>query len=114
LAPPEVIDRRFAHIVNFERLLHDEGTVVLKFFLHISRDEQRERLEARLKDPEKHWKFNPDDLQDRKLWPAFMEAYDEALTRTATDFAPWHIVPANRKWYRNLLVARIVRDTLQR
>ena len=112
LAPRAVWEKRYEHILNFERLLVDEGTTVLKFFLHISRDEQRRRLQARLENPEKHWKFNPEDLADRRLWPQFSSAYEEVLSRTSTEFAPWYIVPGNRKWYRNAVIASIVRDTL--
>ena len=112
LLPKTVWEKRYDHIVNFERLLTDEGTTVLKFFLHISREEQARRLKARLENPDKHWKFNPDDLSDRKLWPQYTAAYEEALTRTSTENAPWHVVPANRKWYRNAVIASIVRDTL--
>ena len=112
LAPKPTWEKRYTHILNFEQLLVDEGTTILKFFLHISRDEQRRRLQARLANPEKHWKFNPEDLADRRLWPAFATAYEEVLTRTSTDIAPWFIVPANRKWYRNAIIATIVRDTL--
>ena len=112
LAPKTVWEKRYDHILNFEKLLVDEGTTILKFFLHISRDEQRRRLQARLANPEKHWKFNPEDLSDRRLWPQFSSAYEEVLSRTSTEAAPWYIVPGNRKWYRNAVIASIVRDTL--
>lgn len=114
LAPESVWKRRYEHVVNFERLLADEGTTILKIFLHISPDEQRRRLQARLENPEKHWKFHPDDLADRKRWPEFIAAYEEVLSRTSAEHAPWFIVPANRKWYRNLAVAGIVREALGR
>ncbi len=114
LAPKSVWEKRFDHIVNFERILTDEGTTILKFFLHISREEQRRRLQARLENPEKHWKFHPDDIADRKLWPAFIEACEETIQRTSTENAPWHIIPANRKWYRNIAIATTVRETLAR
>jgi PPK2 family polyphosphate:nucleotide phosphotransferase len=114
LAPKSVWERRFEHIVNFERLLADEGTTLVKFFLHISRDEQRRRLQARLENPDKHWKFHPDDIADSKRWPEFTSAYEEVITRTGSDPAPWYIVPANRKWYRNIVIATIVRETLAR
>ena len=100
--------RRFHHIREFERMLVDEGTVVVKCFLHLSRDEQRERLQARLDDPEKRWKFRLGDLDDRALWPAFQAAYEDALTETSTSEAPWHVIPADRKWQRNLLVAQVL------
>jgi PPK2 family polyphosphate:nucleotide phosphotransferase len=112
LAPKQVWEKRFDHIVNFERLLADEGTTILKFFLHISRDEQRQRLQARLENPDKHWKFHPDDIADSKRWPEFVSACEEAISRTSTDAAPWYIIPGNRKWYRNTAIASIVRETL--
>ncbi|MFZ5916884.1 MAG: polyphosphate kinase 2 family protein [Chloroflexota bacterium] len=112
LVTPEVWRRRYGHINDFERMLADEGTTILKFYLHISKDEQKERLQARLDEPEKRWKFKPGDLKERELWPAYVQAYEEMLSRTSTDWAPWYIVPANSKWYRNLVVARIIVDTL--
>ena len=114
LAPEGVWKRRYDHVVNFERLLADEGTTIVKIFLHVSRDEQRRRLQARLEDPQKHWKFHPDDIADRRRWPEFIAAYEEVITRTSTEHAPWYIVPADRKWYRNVAVAGIVRETLAR
>ena len=114
LFPDEVWKRRFRHVVDFERMLSEEGTTIVKIYLHISRDEQKRRLESRLVNPDKHWKFNPDDLKDRALWGKFMETYEDLLSRTSTEFAPWFVVPANRKWYRNLVVARIMVDTLKR
>jgi PPK2 family polyphosphate:nucleotide phosphotransferase len=112
LFPDAVWKRRQKHVIDFERMLSDEGTTIVKIFLHISREEQKQRLEARLADPQKHWKFNPDDLADRKLWGDFMKAYEDVIGATSTDFAPWYVVPADRKWYRNLCVARIMVDTL--
>ncbi len=112
LFPDEVWQRRQQHVVDFERMLAEEGTTIVKIFLHISKDEQKERLEARLENPRKHWKFNPDDLADRARWDEFMKAYEDVIGKTSTDFAPWYIVPADRKWYRNLCVARIMLDTL--
>ncbi|NNE93207.1 MAG: polyphosphate kinase 2 family protein [Verrucomicrobiales bacterium] len=105
--------KRYEHIVNFEKLLADEGTTILKIFLHISMDEQKERLQARLDEPGKNWKFNPGDLDDRALWPKFMEAYSDVLSRTSTDHAPWYVIPADRKWYRNLAIAQILIGTLR-
>ena len=112
LMPKEVWSRRFHHINEFERLLVDEGTVVLKFYLHIDPEEQANRFLARIEEPEKTWKFNPGDLEDRKLWDSYMEAYEDVLSKTSTEWAPWYVIPSNKKWYRNLLVATIVRDTL--
>jgi len=113
LAPPEVWGRRYAHINHFERTLADEGTTILKFFLHIDLDEQKERLQARLDEPHKRWKFKPGDLGERKLWPEYMRAYEDVLSKTNTDWAPWHIVPANRKWYRDLVVATVLVEALE-
>jgi len=109
----KVATRRFSHINDFERLLHDTGTTMVKFFLHISKDEQRKRLEARVRDPEKRWKFNPSDLAERKLWGEYMKAYEDAISATSTDEAPWYIVPANHKWYRNVVVAETIVAALE-
>ena len=114
LYPEKVWKQRFRHVVEFERMLAEEGTTIVKIYLHISRDEQKRRLDSRLENPEKHWKFNPDDLKDRALWPDFMDTYEEVLSKTSTEHAPWYVVPANRKWYRNLVVARIMVDTMKR
>jgi PPK2 family polyphosphate:nucleotide phosphotransferase len=113
LVPEETWSRRYDHINSFERMLADEGTTILKFFLHISFEEQRERLQARLDDPAKHWKFSLGDLEERKRWDDYTAAYEEAITRTSTSWAPWYVVPANRKWYRNLVVATALVDTLE-
>lgn len=113
LVPPKVWRRRFAQINAFERMLAEEGTTLLKFFLHISKKEQKERLQTRLDEPHKRWKFNPADLGDRALWPDFTKAYEDALGRTSTAWAPWFIVPADRKWYRNLVIARILVEALE-
>lgn len=114
LAPQELWRRRYDHINAFERLLHDEGTVVLKFFLHLSKDEQRERLLERIHDPERHFKFNPGDFQSRRKWDQYVEAYQDALERCSTDHAPWYVIPADRNWMRNYAVARITLDALER
>lgn len=111
--PKKVWEKRYQHIVDFEKMLSDEGTTIIKFFLHISKDEQKSRLQARLDNPAKHWKFNPDDLKDRARWGEFQNVYEDVIGRTSTDYAPWYIVPADRKWYRNLVVARIMVDTLK-
>lgn len=113
LVPKEVWSKRYEQIVNFERLLYDEGTTILKFFLHIDLNEQKERLQARLDDPEKQWKFSLGDLKERKLWPQYIKAYEDAISKTSTEFAPWYIVPANRKWYRNLVIGSVVIDKLK-
>lgn len=94
-------------------MLADEGTTVVKLLLNISKEEQRERLQARLDEPDKNWKFRRGDLDDRELWDEYRTAYEEALTRTSTEHAPWYVVPANRKWYRNLTVSSILIQTLE-
>lgn len=113
LVPKDVWSRRYEHINAFEKLLTDEGTTVVKFFFHISKGEQRERLLARLDDKQKQWKFNPDDLAERKLWDLYMTAYADVIDKTNTDYAPWHVVPANHKWYRNYAVSKVLVDTLE-
>lgn len=113
LARPEDIERRYEEINNFEKLLSDNGTRILKFMLHISKDEQAERLRERVTDPKKHWKFNPADLEDRKLWSHYMDAYETALKRCSPAHAPWHVIPSDRNWLRNAAIARIVRETLE-
>ncbi|HLF27136.1 MAG TPA: polyphosphate kinase 2 family protein [Anaerolineae bacterium] len=113
LAPKKVWSKRYDHINAFEQMLAEEGTTILKFFLHIHQAEQKERLQARLEEADKCWKFNAADLDERKRWPDYMQAYAEALSKTSTAWAPWYIVPANRKWYRNLVVATIIVETLK-
>ena len=113
LVPEEVWKRRYDQINNFEKLLAEEGTTILKFYLYISSEEQKERLRARLEDPSKHWKFDPDDLKERQLWKEYMRAYEDALEKTSTKYAPWYIVPANKKWYRDLVVASVILETLK-
>ncbi|MES2439316.1 MAG: PPK2 family polyphosphate kinase [Verrucomicrobiota bacterium] len=112
--PDEVWKRRQRHVVEFERMLAEEGTTIVKIFLHISKEEQKSRLQARLDNPAKHWKINPDDLVDRARWDDFMGAYEDVISKTSTEYAPWYVVPADRKWYRNLCVARIMLDTLKK
>lgn len=114
LVPDKVWKARYDQINEFERLLTDTGTTVLKFFLHISKDEQKERLQERLDDPEKHWKFRRGDLEDRALWDDYMKAYENLLARTSTDSAPWYVVPADKKWYRNLVIASVLVETLDK
>ena len=113
LVPEGVWSRRYRHINEWERLLAEEGTTILKFFLHISPEEQAERLAARRDDPTKRWKFSLGDLEERRRWSAYMAAYGEVLSRTSTAWAPWHIVPADRKWYRNLVVATALVEALE-
>jgi PPK2 family polyphosphate:nucleotide phosphotransferase len=112
LVPPPVWEKRFDQISAFESLLAESGTTLLKFFLHIDKDEQKKRLQARLDNPDKHWKFRCDDLKDRKLWPEYTQAYEEVLNRTSTEAAPWYIVPANYKWYRDWVIARALAERL--
>lgn len=109
----KVETQRLRQINEFESMLVENGTAILKFFLHISKDEQKERLKARVIDPEKRWKFNQGDLEERKLWSDYMTAFEDVLSATSTDCAPWYIVPANHKWYRNLVVADHVVDALE-
>lgn len=104
--------KRLHHIREFERMLFEEGVVIRKIFLHISPQEQRERLQERLDRPEKNWKFNVADLKARSNWPAYIDAYNEVLSETDTDYAPWYVVPADKKWYRNLIVANIFKQTI--
>ncbi|WP_156767569.1 PPK2 family polyphosphate kinase [Candidatus Viadribacter manganicus] len=113
LAPAAVVEQRYEQINAFEAHLNDTGTTVLKFMLNISRDEQRERLQARLDDAEKNWKFNAADLEDRKLWDDYQKAYEVALDRCSTAHAPWRVVPADRKWQRNAIIAATVRKALE-
>lgn len=113
-APAQDIEGRYEQINAFERMLVENGTTVLKFMLHISKEEQAERLQARLDDPTKLWKFNPGDLDDRERWDDFQEAYEIMLRRCSTQWAPWHVIPSDRKWARNFIIARIVRATLER
>ncbi|MBN4096795.1 MULTISPECIES: polyphosphate kinase 2 family protein [Methylobacterium] len=113
LVPDAVWQSRYGRINDFERLLTESGTTVVKFFLHISKAEQKRRLEARIADPEKHWKFDPADLVERKSWDAYQQAFADALGRCSTPEAPWLVVPANHKWFRNYVIARTVADTLE-
>lgn len=113
-APADEIDRRYGAIVKFERELVDSGTRVLKFMLHIDRDEQAERLLERIDRPDKHWKYNPGDIDERARWDDYAEAYQIALERTSTPVAPWFVIPANKKWYARLAVKSIVQHELRR
>jgi PPK2 family polyphosphate:nucleotide phosphotransferase len=113
LVPKFVWEKRYDHINNFERQLFDAGTRILKFYLHIDRDEQKERFEDRLQRPDKNWKFARGDLDVRRQWDDYMRAYEDAITKCNTAYAPWHIVPANRKWYRNYVVMKTIIETLE-
>jgi len=113
LVPESVWRPRYGHINHFESLLHDAGIRVVKLFLHISREEQADRLRARLADPTKRWKFNPGDLAERARWDAYQAAFEEAIQRTSSEHAPWYVIPADRKWFRNWAVSRIVIETLE-
>lgn len=113
LAPRAVVEKRYEQINAFEKHLTENGTTVLKFMLNISKDEQKERLQARLDDREKNWKFNASDLEDRKLWEDFQGAYETMLDRCSTEHAPWRVVPADRKWQRNAIISSVVRKTLE-
>jgi PPK2 family polyphosphate:nucleotide phosphotransferase len=112
-ASPGAIERRYGQINDFERHLAENGTKILKFMLHISKDEQAERQRERIATPDKRWKFNPADLEDRALWDDYMAAYETMLNRCSTDHAPWHVIPADRNWVRNAAISRIVRETLE-
>ena len=114
LVPEKTWKKRYDHINEFERLLANEGTTILKFFLHIDKDEQKERLQARLDEPDKHWKFSLGDLEERKLWNQYMAAYEDVLNKTSTPWAPWYVIPANRKWYRDLVISTILVNTLKK
>ncbi|HVH14289.1 MAG TPA: polyphosphate kinase 2 family protein [Candidatus Angelobacter sp.] len=114
LVPEEVWQRRYREINDFERLLSEEETVILKFYLHISKEEQKKRLEQRLEDPTKQWKFSGNDMPERKHWGEYMKAYEDALSKTSTDWAPWHLIPSNHKWYRDLVVSRIIVKAMEK
>jgi len=109
----EAVKRRYAQIRDFERLLHETGTTIVKLFLHISKDEQKARLQARLDDPEKYWKFDPNDLAVRAKWEAYQRAYEDAIVATNVDHAPWYVIPSDSKTHRNLITAHILLETVQ-
>jgi PPK2 family polyphosphate:nucleotide phosphotransferase len=113
LVPDKEWKARYEEINNFEKMLSQEGTLILKFFLHISLDEQKSRLLARLNDESKQWKFNPNDLKERDLWEQYMQAYEDVLNETTTDDAPWYVVPSNHKWFRDLVVADAIVKALK-
>ena len=112
LVTKKIWSQRYRQINQFERHLAENNTIILKFFLHISKDEQRKRLQERIDNPKKNWKMQVKDLDERKLWDDYMRAYDDALTECSTEHAPWHVIPADRKWFRDLAISQIVADTL--
>jgi len=113
LVPKNDLILRYRQINDFERYLSENHVTILKFFLHISKDEQKKRLQERLKDPTKHWKISENDIQDRKFWDVYVEAYEEVLNKCSTEWASWYIIPANLKWFRNWAVAQIIVETLE-
>ncbi|HZI92987.1 MAG TPA: polyphosphate kinase 2 family protein [Patescibacteria group bacterium] len=113
LVPRKVWSRRFEIINDFEAQLVDDGVTILKFFLHISKKEQKARLEARRDDPKRNWKFSPADIKERGYWKQYMRAYEEILSRCSTSRAPWYVIPSDRKWFRNLAVSKIIVETLE-
>jgi len=113
LVSENVWRKRFQHIRDFEKILSDEGTTILKFFLHISKEEQKDRFIERIEIQKKHWKFNPKDIDERKLWNHYMQAYEDVVVKTSTMHAPWFVIPANRNWYRDYVIIKIITETLQ-
>jgi PPK2 family polyphosphate:nucleotide phosphotransferase len=113
LVPEKIWKKRYDHIRKFERRLSDEGTIIVKFFLHISKEEQKERFLERIETPEKQWKFNPNDIEERKLWDSYMQAYQDAIAKTSTAYAPWFVIPANRNWYRDYVILNIIVNTME-
>ena len=114
LVPKKRWQARYEHINAFEKMLSDEGVTILKFFLHISKDEQRERLQARLDNQEKHWKFDPNDIEERKLWNEYQHAYEDVIAKCSTEWAPWYVVPADRKWFRNWVIGDTIVRTMEK
>lgn len=114
IVPPEVWKERYNDINDFEQLLSENGTTILKFYLHISKDEQKKRLRDRFRDPTKRWKISIGDLHEREFWSDYMKAYEGALEETSTDYAPWYIIPANNNWFRDIIVSTIIVKTLQK
>jgi PPK2 family polyphosphate:nucleotide phosphotransferase len=113
LVPDSVWRKRYDHINDFERLLTDNGVTILKFFLNISKDEQKERFADRLSEPKKRWKFSRGDLEEREFWPQYMQAFEEAISHCSTKLAPWYVIPSDKKWFRNLVVSNILVETLE-
>ena len=114
LVPKKVWQARYDQINEFEKMLHETGTTIVKFFLHIDADEQKERLQARIDDPTKRWKFRAGDLDDRKMWKEYVKAYEDVLSKTSTEWAPWYVVPSNRKWVRNVVISQVLVETLEK
>ncbi len=114
LAPVDVIEKRYQQIKDFERMLSEEGSTIMKFFLNISYDTQKKRLEDRLDDPTKQWKFNINDLNERKLWKDYIKSYEILLNKTSTDWAPWYIIPSDHEWFRDLIVSKVIVSTLEK
>lgn len=113
IMPEEVWRERYRMINEWEHMLCLNNTTIIKFYLHISKDEQKRRLQSRLENPDKHWKFSSNDLEERKLWDAYQLAFQDAISKCATPYAPWYVVPANKKWYRDLVISRTIADTLE-
>jgi len=113
LVPKSVWSKRYDHINDFERLLAESGVTIRKFYLHISKDEQRRRLQDRLDRSDKHWKFDPSDLEERDRWDDYTRAYEDVFRKTSTDYAPWYVIPANHKWYRNLVISKILVEAFE-
>jgi PPK2 family polyphosphate:nucleotide phosphotransferase len=114
LVPVQTWKERYEQINCFEKMLSENNYVILKFFLHISNDEQKKRLQARIDDPRKNWKISTGDFEERQYWDDYLSAFDDALTRCSTPWAPWHVIPSNRKWFRNLAVSEIIVETLEK
>ena len=112
MVPKSVWSGRYQHINNFEKLLHDNGTHILKFYLHIDAEEQLERFKIRMDDPARHWKISDGDYSERPFWDAYTEAFEAALSKCSTEHAPWYVIPSNHKWFRNLAISQIISDTL--
>ena len=113
MVPKDVWSQRYAQINEFEEILHDNRVKIIKFFLHISKDEQKKRFQARIDDPDRRWKISEADFAERKFWDDYTAAYEDVLTKCSTDHAPWYIIPANKKWFRNLAVSHIITETLE-
>jgi PPK2 family polyphosphate:nucleotide phosphotransferase len=113
IVPKDVWSKRYDHINAFEEMLSDNGVHIVKFFLYIDKDEQKKRFQERLDDPSKNWKFSPADIEERKFWDDYMRAFEDAITKCSTKHAPWYVIPANRKWFRNLAVSEILVETLE-